>query len=205
MQDVGVPASRRQRGQTLAEFALVLPIFLLVVFGLIDVGRFVYTDATLSQAAREGARLAATEAPWVGVPSIASNPGCVTTPSAIAGTPGGHVCPPDTAALKQDVQNAVNRMVAGLTRISIVYLSCNGGATSDPLTTDPAPTGAWTEASGGNGCTDWDATTGTYVPSGQQSDLVSVRIEYTYTPITPVIGQIIGSVVRTASATMVIN
>jgi hypothetical protein len=194
-----VPRRKRQAGQTLVEFALVLPIFLLLVFGLIDVGRFVYTDATLSQAAREGARLAATEAPWVGVPIIPANPGCVASPSDILLTPGGHVCPPDAAALDADVTAAVNRMAAGLTRISIVYLSCNDGSTSDP-----APTGAWTNASGGNDCTNTDPTTGT-VAIGQQHDLVSVRIEYTYTPITPVIGQIIGSVVRTASATMVIN
>jgi Flp pilus assembly protein TadG len=195
-----VPRHKRQAGQTLVEFALVLPIFLLLVFGLFDVGRFVYTDATLSQAAREGARLAATEAPWVGV-TATGNAGCVATPGAIVGTnPGAHVCPLTAAALDADVRSAVNRMVAGLTQISIVYLSCNDGTTSDP-----APTGAWTNASGGNDCTDWDATSGTYIPIGQQHDLVSVRIEYTYQPITPVIGQIIGSVVRTASATMVIN
>lgn len=47
-----------QRGQTLAEFALVLPIFLLVVFGLFDVGRAVFTYNSLTNAAREAARLA---------------------------------------------------------------------------------------------------------------------------------------------------
>jgi Flp pilus assembly protein TadG len=40
----------------LVEFALVLPVFLLMFFGLIDIGRYVYTANALSQAAREGAR-----------------------------------------------------------------------------------------------------------------------------------------------------
>jgi hypothetical protein len=43
-------------GQALVEFALVLPMFLLLLFGLIDVGRYVYTWNALNQAAREGAR-----------------------------------------------------------------------------------------------------------------------------------------------------
>lgn len=44
-------------GQSLVEFALVLPIFLLLLFGLIDVGRYVYTANAVNEAAREGARL----------------------------------------------------------------------------------------------------------------------------------------------------
>ena len=47
---------RHSRGQALTEFALVLPIFALLVFGLIDVGRAVYVNNAASQAAREGAR-----------------------------------------------------------------------------------------------------------------------------------------------------
>ena len=49
-------------GQALVEFALILPVFLLLLFGLIDVGRYVYMNTVLSQAAREGARLGAAEA-----------------------------------------------------------------------------------------------------------------------------------------------
>lgn len=49
---------RQGRGQTLAEFALVIPIFLLVLMGLFDVGRLVFVYNGLTNAAREGARLA---------------------------------------------------------------------------------------------------------------------------------------------------
>lgn len=43
-------------GQALAEFALVVPIFLLLLFGIIDLGRLVYTANALSNGAREAAR-----------------------------------------------------------------------------------------------------------------------------------------------------
>ena len=61
------PGRTRDRGQTLAEFALALPVFFVVLFGLFDGGRLVYANSVVSQAAREGARLAATEAGWVGL------------------------------------------------------------------------------------------------------------------------------------------
>jgi hypothetical protein len=48
--------SRRSRGQALAEFALIVPIFLLIVFAIIDLGRYVFTANALSNSAREAAR-----------------------------------------------------------------------------------------------------------------------------------------------------
>lgn len=47
-----------RRGQALVEFALVFPIFLLIFIALFDVGRAVFTYNSLTNAAREGARLA---------------------------------------------------------------------------------------------------------------------------------------------------
>ena len=98
------------RGQSLVEFALVLPVFLLILFGVIDGARLIYTNSQLSQAAREGARVAAVEVGWVG-----STEAACATPGEIATTrPGGHVCPADTTAFEADVVSAVNRMAVGL-------------------------------------------------------------------------------------------
>ncbi len=47
------------RGAAAVEFALLLPLLLLLVFGIIDFGRAINVQITLTQAAREGARLAA--------------------------------------------------------------------------------------------------------------------------------------------------
>ncbi len=48
----------RRKGQALVEFALVLPIFLLIAVALFDVGRAVFAWNTLTNATREGARIA---------------------------------------------------------------------------------------------------------------------------------------------------
>jgi Flp pilus assembly protein TadG len=45
-----------QRGQTLVEFALILPAFLLLAVVIFDFGRAVYYYSTIHNAAREGAR-----------------------------------------------------------------------------------------------------------------------------------------------------
>lgn len=49
---------RDERAQALVEFALVLPVFLLLVTGIFDVGRAVWQENTLAYAAREGTRYA---------------------------------------------------------------------------------------------------------------------------------------------------
>ena len=47
-----------QRSQALIEFALVSPVLLLLLFGVIDLGRAIFYYDTLNHAAREGARAA---------------------------------------------------------------------------------------------------------------------------------------------------
>ena len=48
-----------KKGQSLIEFALVLPILLLVLLGIIEFGRIIMAVNVLNQAAREGARVGA--------------------------------------------------------------------------------------------------------------------------------------------------
>jgi Flp pilus assembly protein TadG len=161
---------RRQRGQTLVEFALVIPIFLMGVFGLIDGSRLVFLNSTLSEAAREGAREASVEASWLG----SGDASCNTT--------GGPICPATLDILKSHVLAAVNHVTPlGAIPSSGVAMSCDA---STP------PTGTWT----GQTCTSND--TGSYV---------SVRVFSTFTPLTPVIGQILGAITLSGSATMTIN
>ena len=50
---------RFERGQSMVELALVLPLVLVVVLGLVDLGRIVFVNNTLSDGARHGARHAA--------------------------------------------------------------------------------------------------------------------------------------------------
>jgi Flp pilus assembly protein TadG len=168
---VEVVGRRQQRGQTLVEFALVMPVFLLGVFGIIDGSRLVFLNSTLSQAAREGARQASVEASWLG------------STDASCGTPAGPTCPATETVLKTHVVDAVNRMTVPFGNVASTNAFMDCSATT-------APTGAWTTSS----CT--NRTSGS---------VVSVRVTYTYSPITPVIGQILGTFTLSGSATMVIN
>jgi Flp pilus assembly protein TadG len=50
---------KADRGAAAVELALVLPVLLLVLFGIIDFGRMLNAQLQLTEAAREGARAAA--------------------------------------------------------------------------------------------------------------------------------------------------
>ena len=127
---------RKSAGQSLVEFSLILPIFMLIVLGLIDGGRLIYMNSVLSQSAREAARVVSVEASWIG----STDPSCNTS--------GGPVCPATFNAMLADAVAAANRMVApfGTIPATNVYMSCNVFCSE--------PSGAWTTracASSGTG------------------------------------------------------
>jgi Flp pilus assembly protein TadG len=53
-------AGHARRGQSLVEFAVVAPMFFLLVFGITDYGRLFFTQVTLQHALREAGRYAVT-------------------------------------------------------------------------------------------------------------------------------------------------
>ena len=53
---------KKERGQAMVEFVLVLPVFLLLVFGIVDFGMGFHAWLTVTNSAREGARLGAVRA-----------------------------------------------------------------------------------------------------------------------------------------------
>jgi Flp pilus assembly protein TadG len=52
---------QERRGAAVVEFAIVAPVFLLFVFGIIEYGRMVMVQQVLTNATREGARIAVLE------------------------------------------------------------------------------------------------------------------------------------------------
>ena len=68
------PIEGKPSGQALVEFALVLPIFLIVLFGLIDVARYVYLNNAFNEAAREAARYGSVEQWRYACPKAVSSP-----------------------------------------------------------------------------------------------------------------------------------
>ena len=93
-------------GQSLVEFALVLPIFILVLVGIFDLGRAVFAYNTLNNAAREASRLAIVDQTIVDIQDFGAqqagplaidssqvsvdfrDPGTPNTPGSCAGAPG---------------------------------------------------------------------------------------------------------------------
>jgi len=66
----------RRQGQALPEFAIVVPLFLLLLFGLIEFSRMLFTYVSITNGARELARVVTITGPWV-VPQ-ANCTSCVT-------------------------------------------------------------------------------------------------------------------------------
>ena len=163
--------SKDRRGQGLVEFALVIPIFLLILFALIDVGRYVFLSSALSQAAREGARLASVEVSYRG----STDPAC--------GAQGGPICPANDAALRADIRTAANRMMNPFGSVATAEMSCDRKGTAPP-------TGTWT----GSACN-----------FNAPGSIVSVRVTATFTPITPIIAQILGTRTLSGSTSMDVN
>jgi Flp pilus assembly protein TadG len=60
-------------GQSLVEFALVLPVLLLLIVGLFDIARAVWQENTLAYAAREGTRYAIVHGSASDDPSSSTN------------------------------------------------------------------------------------------------------------------------------------
>jgi Flp pilus assembly protein TadG len=82
-------AAPRDRGAAAVEFALLLPVLLLIIFGVIDFGRALNAQITLTQAAREGVRLAALGEPNVVGRTQAAATGLTPVTVTVTGCPAG--------------------------------------------------------------------------------------------------------------------
>jgi Flp pilus assembly protein TadG len=89
----------RDRGAAAVEFALLLPVVLLLLFGIVDFGLALNAQITITQAAREGARLQALGVAVVPTATVvartqAAATGLLPVPTVNTGT----VCPVGAAA-----------------------------------------------------------------------------------------------------------
>ncbi len=79
----------RERGAAVVEFALVLPLLLMLVLGAIDWGWYFYTREVVTNAAREGARAGSVSA--VGTDAITAASSAATTYLSNLSLTGGSV------------------------------------------------------------------------------------------------------------------
>lgn len=140
----------RTRGQAAVEFALIVPIFVLLLLGIFDLGRAVYASSTLNNAAREGAR---------------------------------------QAIVDQTVAHIRDRAVG-----HSVALGVSGGDVEVEFR-DETNTGTCTQL------TNADANDDVFV----STCLVRVRVNYTFSAATPVIGNIVGAFAMSGETTMPID
>lgn len=79
---------QKPRGQAMVEFALVFPIFVLLLVGIFDFGRVIWVNDTLSTAAREAARYAIVHG------GSTSGLSCPAGPPVLGQEPPASTCPP---------------------------------------------------------------------------------------------------------------
>jgi len=114
----------RSLGQGLVEFAVVMPVFLMLLMGAVDLGRVVWATNSLASGAREGARFAIVHG------GSASDPCPVGPPASTADPPSPSPSCPYPAPSKQAIKDAaIAAALAGGTSIavSVCYgLGCTG-------------------------------------------------------------------------------
>jgi Flp pilus assembly protein TadG len=102
---------RREEGASMVEFALVAPLLLVLLFGIIEFGLILYDQAAITNASREGARYAA---------MYYINPS--------TNTPQQHSC----SDIQSYVTNYVNPILIGISptsyTVSCPYVNQNDGS-----------------------------------------------------------------------------
>jgi hypothetical protein len=99
--------SDEQRGQSLVEFALLLPLMLLIITGLFDVARAVWEENTLAYAAREGTRYAIVH-------------GSAGVPPADPTDPTNATCSPGDIIICTNIPNVVRQAAIGVPNVTVV-------------------------------------------------------------------------------------
>ncbi|MGE5247789.1 MAG: TadE family protein [Verrucomicrobiota bacterium] len=82
---MGKSMLNKRKGQGLVEFALVVPMLLVLAFGIAEFGRAWMTKNILTGAAREAARLAAVRAPYGGQTAAEARANAILTSAGITG------------------------------------------------------------------------------------------------------------------------
>jgi Flp pilus assembly protein TadG len=126
------PSSSRKksdRGTAAVEFALIVPVLLLIVFGIIDFGRALNAQISLTGAAREGVRLAA-----LGYSNAAIDARVAAAAPSLTGVTTTVVasCPPG-AGPAEDAQVDVSYQFSFITPIGAIASFIGGSGLGAPI------------------------------------------------------------------------
>ena len=115
----------RTRGQALVEFALVIPLFLAMLFAIVDLGRVIWAANTVGNAAREAARYAIVHGE--------RNTICPAGPNVKAPPAPSSACPYPSPSTQMIVDVARNFAVAGGSNLAIAVcygVGCTGNVST---------------------------------------------------------------------------
>jgi hypothetical protein len=127
----------RERGQALLEFALILPIFVVAILGLIDVGRAIWANNAVANAAREAARYAAVHG------GSQTNPCPVGPPGEKTVIPPASASCPYPSPSKEGVRETARQfLIAGGSNVVITVCYGSGCSGDTDITSPPAATAA---------------------------------------------------------------
>ena len=115
------------RGATAVEFALVLPVLLMILMGIVDFGRALNAQVTLTQAVREGARLAALKQPNV----VSRTQGAATGLSGVAVTVTSCPTPPSASSNASVLASVTFNFVTPVGALAGLF---GGGGFGAPIT-----------------------------------------------------------------------
>ncbi len=111
-------ALRRRRGQTLVETALVLPLLMLLVFGIVEIARAASILQTLDNAARDGAQWSARPIEDTNsLPLVSDVQARVAADAAAAGV----TVSPFAVSVNQEVDQTVNGLVTSYSQVQVHY------------------------------------------------------------------------------------
>ncbi len=181
-----------QRGQGLLELAMVLPFLLLILIGVIDLGRVFFAYAAISNAAYEAARQAA-RGSYLYTPCVLNGAGTACDTSAMQ----HQLCPSTDSTYTTDAQ------AGGMYQVTTIYatLRCELGnlfrdAVTDPtdciLPQSPNPTMLLPTIASpsdlrppiGDGCIGWGYNLSTDASGAQE---VTVTVTYNFTFLAPLL------------------
>jgi Flp pilus assembly pilin Flp len=153
--------ARDERGVTLVEFAMIVPVLCVLLLGIFELGYRSYAQSVVQGALHEAARMA---------------------------TVGGVTVDDIDARVRTRLSNFDDRGEVAVEASS--YFEYSGVGTPETITTDTAPEGEYNEGdcwidSNGNG--EWDADRGAETMGGAE-DIVRYRVSVTLEEIVPIAG-----------------
>lgn len=167
------PRRDRSRGQALVEFSVLVPAFMLILFGMLEFG-FVFThNLTLEYATREGARTGAALADGGGNAAICAtiDPQIIAAVERVLTSPGSPI---------------------DETQVTTIQI---WKATAAGVATNAAQTSTWNYGTGGAPTVDGfqlhyhETSSSTWTPctrnNGASPDSVGVSLTYNYNMVTP--------------------